>query len=78
MNLSQIRRFVIELEETMTKNTEEKKRSMEILQGCENSQPANFVGCKISQHCSPVPVDCFLTHLFMVLYKFAHHVILVL
>ena len=23
---------------------------MEILQGCENSQPGNFVGCEFSQH----------------------------
>ena len=51
---------------------------MEILQGCENSQPANFAGSEISQHCSPTPaVDCFLTRLFMVLYKFALDVILV-
>ena len=43
-----------------------------------NLQPANFASCEISQHCSPAPtVDCFLTRLFMVLYKFALDVILV-
>ena len=60
---------------------------MEILQGYENSQPANFAGCEISQvanfhnlrtllTCVPA-VDCFLTRLFVVLYKFSLHVILV-
>ena len=78
MNPSGIRRFMNEPEETRTKNTEEKKRSVEILQGYENLQLANFAGCEISQHCSLVPaVDCFLTRLFMVLYKFSLHVILV-
>ena len=45
MSPSRIRRFMIEPEESRTKNTEEKKGSVEILQGCENSQPENFVGC---------------------------------
>ena len=55
-----------------------KIRNLQILQSCENSQPANFAGCEISQHCSPVPaVDCFLTRLFVVLYKIALDVILV-
>ena len=39
---------------------------------------AKFAGCKISQHCSPASaVDCFLTRLFVVLYKFSLDVILV-
>ena len=39
-----------------------RKKAVEILQGCENSQPANFVSCEISQHYSLVSVvDCFLT-----------------
>ena len=63
MNLSRIRRCMIEPEEIWSKNTEEKESSVKILQGCENSQPANFTSCEISQHCSPAPaVDCFLTH----------------
>ena len=48
------------------------------------SQPAKFrrlrffADYEISQHCSPTPtVDCFLTRLFVVLYKFALDVILV-
>ena len=69
---------MIEPEEIWSKNAEEKESSVEILQGCENSQTANFAGCEISQHCSPAPaVDCFLTCLFVVLYKFALDVILV-
>ena len=37
-----------------------------------------FAGCEISQNCSPMPdVDCFLTRLFVVLYKFSLDVILV-
>ena len=55
-----------------------RRKTVKILQGCENSQPANFAGCKISQHCSLHScIDCFLTHLFVVLYKFALDVILV-
>ena len=78
MNPSRIKRCIIEPEEIWSKNAEEKESSVEILQGCENSQPANFTGCEISQHCSPTPaVDCFLTRHFMVLYKFALDVILV-
>ena len=78
MNPSRIRRCMIEPEEIWSKNAEEKESSVEIMQGCENSQPANFAGCEILQHCSPVPaVDCFLTRLFVVLYKFALDVILV-
>ena len=39
---------------------------------------AKIGNLQISQHCSPTPaVDCFLTRLFMVLYKFALDVILV-
>ena len=49
MNLSRIRRCMIETEEILSKNAEEKESSVEILQGCENSQPANFVGCEFSQ-----------------------------
>ena len=59
-----------------SKNTDEKENTVKILQGCENSQPANFVGCEISQHCS-LHSDCFLTRLFMALYKFSLDVILV-
>ena len=69
---------MIELEEIWSKNAEEKESSVEILQGCKNSQPANFAGCEISQHCSPASaIDCFLTRLFVVLYKFSLDVILV-
>ena len=71
MNPSRIRRCMIELEEIWSKNVEEKKRSVEILQGFESSQPANFVTLL-----SPA-VDCFLTCLFVVLYKFTLDVILV-
>ena len=46
MNPSQIRRCMIELEEIWSKNAEEKESSVEILQGCKNSQPANFAGCE--------------------------------
>ena len=54
------------------------RRAMEIFQGCKKLQPANFAGCEISQHCSPAPaVDCFLTRLFVVLYKSTLDVILV-
>ena len=39
---------------------------------------AKIRNLQFSQHCSPAPaVDCFLTHLFVVLYKFALDVILV-
>ena len=53
---------------------------MEILQGCKNWQSANFTGSEFSQpakFCNTAPaalaapIDCFLTHLFVVLYKFA-------
>ena len=78
MNPSRIRRCMIEPEEIWSKNSEEKESSMDILQGCENSQPAKFSGCKISQHCFPAHcIDCFLTRLFMVLYKFSLDVIFV-
>ena len=39
---------------------------------------AKIRNLEISQHYSPAPaVDCFLSHLFVVLYKFALDVILV-
>ena len=54
------------------------RKAVEILQGCKKLQPANFAGCEILQHCSPAPaVHCFLTHLFVVLYKSTLDVILV-
>ena len=52
---------------------------MEILQGCESSQPVNLATCVISQVANfrnlrtlltCVPVDYFLTRLLVVLYKF--------
>ena len=72
MNPSRIQRCVIEPEEIWSKNTEEKELSGNF------AGLQNFATCEISQHSSPVPaVDFFLTHLFVVLYKFALHVILV-
>ena len=72
MNPSRIRRCMLEPEEIGSKNTEEKECLGGILQGCEFSQLANF------RNIAPAPVDCFLTHLFVVLYKFTLDVILVL
>ena len=42
MNPSRIRRCMIEPEEIWSKNPEKKENSVEILQGCEISQPTNF------------------------------------
>ena len=54
------------------------RKAVENLQGCKKLQPANLAGCEISQHCSLAPVvDCFLTRLFVVLYKSTLVVILV-
>ena len=50
----------------------------EILQVANFSNLRIFAGCEISQHCSPAPtVYCFLTRLFVVLYKSPLDVILV-
>ena len=76
MNPSRIRRCMIELEEIWSKNAEEQEGS------------GNFVGLQKVAICKfrrlrnfatllPPVVDCFLTRLFVVLYKFALDVILV-
>ena len=52
------------------------RKAVEILQGCKKLQPANFVGYEFTTLLPPA-VDCFLTLLFVVLYKFALDVILV-
>ena len=57
MNPSRIRRCMIELEEIWSKNAEEKEDTVKILQGCENSQPANFVTLLPY---TPA-IDCYLT-----------------
>ena len=63
---------MIELEELWSKNDEEQEGSVKI---CRVAKVRNL---QISQHCSPVPVvDCFLTRLFVALYKFSLDVILV-
>ena len=59
-----------------------RKKAGEILQGCENSQPINFVTCELCRLRNfatllPHAVDCFFTRLFVVLYKFALDVIFV-
>ena len=86
MNLSRIRRCMIEPEEIWSKNTEEKELSgnfagLQKFATCEFRRLLKFLkfaGCEISQHCSHVPaVDCFLTRLFVVLYKFSFHVIFI-
>ena len=48
---------------------------MKVLQGCEFLQPANFR--RLRNFATLLPVDCFLTRLFVVLYKFSLDVILV-
>ena len=76
MNPSRIRRCIIKEEEIWRKNTEEKELNGNFV-GCEFSQPANFHRLRNFITRSPVPaVDCFLTRLFVVLYKFSLHVIL--
>ena len=77
MNLSRIRRCVIEQEEIWSKNAEDKESSVEILHGCENSQLANFRRLQNFATLLPLVVDCFFTRLFVVLYKFSLDVILV-
>ena len=52
------------------------RKVVEILQGCKKLQPTNFVGYEFATLLPPA-VDCFLTLLFVVLYKFALDVILV-
>ena len=78
MNPSRIRRCMIEPKEIWSKNTKEKENTVKILQGCENSQSANFAGCEFLQHCS-LHSCCRLLFdpLFMVLYKFSLDVILI-
>ena len=54
-----------------------KIRNLKNFAGCEIKQVANF--CKLRNFVTLLPpaVDCFLTRLFVVLYKFALHLILV-
>ena len=86
MNPSRIRRCMIEPEEIWSKNAEENESSVKILQGCENSQVANFRNLRKPTNFRrlrnfatllPAPVDYFLTRLFVVLYKSTLDVILV-
>ena len=75
MNTSRIRTCMIEQEESWSKNAEEEESLVEILQGCEFLRPAKF---RRLRKCSPTPpIDCFLTRLFVVFYKFALDLILV-
>ena len=71
MNPSRIRRRMIKPEEIWSKNAEEKESSVEI------SQVVNFCRLRNFATLLPLAVDCFLTRLFVVLYKFALDVILV-
>ena len=66
---------MIESEEFRAKMLKRKKEG-EILQGCENSH-WKFHRLRNFATLLPVPVDCFLTLLFVVLYKFTLDVILV-
>ena len=64
--------------EIWSKNAEEKEISVEILHGCENSQPVNFRILRISA--TLLPDTCcrlLFDPPFVVLYKFALDVILV-
>ena len=74
MNLSRIRRCMVESEEFGSKNIEEKELSgnfagLRNFATCEISQVANFRNLRTLLTC--VPVDYFLTHLLVVLYKFS-------